>query len=90
MTMHPSIRYAPLADKITDARTAAQHIGDGTNLFISGFTSGYPKLIPRELVRRAEAGESNSRSTCSPAPPPASWWTASSPAPGWSTGGGPT
>mgnify|MGYP002664817236 FL=1 len=55
--MHPSIRYAPLADKITDARTAAEHIGDGTNLFISGFTSGYPKLIPRELVRRAETGE---------------------------------
>ena len=55
--MHPSIRYAPLADKITDARTAAQHIGDGTNLFISGFTSGYPKLIPLELVRRAETGE---------------------------------
>ena len=55
--MHPRIRYAPLADRITDARTAAEHIGDGTNLFISGFTSGYPKLIPRELVRRAEAGE---------------------------------
>ena len=54
---HPRIRYAPLADKITDDRTAAEHIGDGTNLFISGFTSGYPKLIPRELVRRAETGE---------------------------------
>ena len=55
--MHPRIRYAPMADRITDARTAAEHIGDGTNLFISGFTSGYPKLIPRELVRGAEAGE---------------------------------
>jgi hypothetical protein len=81
--MHPRIRYAPLADRITDARTAAEHIGDGTNLFISGFTSGYPKLIPREQA-------SNSRSTCSPAPPPANWWTASSPGPGWSAGGGPT
>ena len=51
--MHPRIRYAPLADKITDTRTAAEHIGDGANLFISG----YPKLIPRELVRRDETGE---------------------------------
>jgi acetyl-CoA hydrolase/succinyl-CoA:acetate CoA-transferase len=51
--MHPRFRCAPLADKITDARTEAQRIGAGTNLFISG----YPKLIPRELVRRAEVGE---------------------------------
>lgn len=55
--MQERIRFRPLLDKITDARTAAQHIHDGTNLFISGFTSGYPKLIPRELVRRAEEGE---------------------------------
>jgi acyl-CoA hydrolase len=51
------IRYAPLRDKVTDPATAARHIQDGTNLFISGFTAGYPKLIPRELVRRATAGE---------------------------------
>ncbi len=55
--MQERVRYRPLADKITDAETAARHITDGTNLFISGFTSGYPKLIPRELVRRAEGGE---------------------------------
>ncbi|KMY67523.1 acetyl-CoA hydrolase [Desulfocarbo indianensis] len=51
------IRYAPLKEKITDPAQAAAHIGDGTNLFISGFTAGYPKLIPRELVKRAKAGE---------------------------------
>ena len=51
------VRYKPLRDKITDPATAAGHIQDGTNLFISGFTAGYPKLIPRELVRRSENGE---------------------------------
>ncbi|MBU4277368.1 MAG: succinate CoA transferase [Proteobacteria bacterium] len=51
------IRYAPLRDKITSAAEAASHIKDGTSLFISGFTAGYPKLIPAELVKRAEAGE---------------------------------
>jgi len=51
------IRYAPLRDKITDPATAARYIKNGTNLFISGFTAGYPKLIPRELVRRAATGE---------------------------------
>ena len=51
------IRYNALKNKITDARTAAKHIHDGTNLYISGFTTGYPKLIPLELARRAKAGE---------------------------------
>ncbi len=51
------IRYAPLRDKVTDPETAARHIEDGTNLFISGFTAGYPKLIPRALVKRAKSGE---------------------------------
>ena len=55
--MNHRIRFAPLRDKITDPATAARVIGDGTNLFISGFTTGYPKQIPRELVRRAEQGE---------------------------------
>ena len=44
-------------DKITDAAEAVDHIQDGTNLFISGFTAGYPKLIPKQLVRRANEGE---------------------------------
>jgi len=46
-----------LRDKVTDPATATKHINDGTNLFISGFTAGYPKLIPLELARRAAAGE---------------------------------
>lgn len=55
--MKDRIRYASLRDKVTDPATAARHIQDGTNVFISGFTAGYPKLIPRELVRRAGTGE---------------------------------
>ena len=55
--MENRIHYPPLRSKITDAATAAQHIMDGTNLFISGFTAGYPKLIPKELVKRVVAGE---------------------------------
>lgn len=51
------IRYAPLRGKVTDAESAGSHIKDGMNLFISGFTAGYPKVIPRELARRAGAGE---------------------------------
>lgn len=51
------IRYAPLQDKVTGADEACRCIGNGTNLFISGFTAGYPKLIPQALVRRADAGE---------------------------------
>jgi len=33
--MEERIRYAALRDKITDAASAASHIGGGTNLFIS-------------------------------------------------------
>jgi acetyl-CoA hydrolase/succinyl-CoA:acetate CoA-transferase len=51
------IRFRPLLGKVTDPATAAATIQDGTNLFISGFTAGYPKLIPQELVRRAKGGE---------------------------------
>lgn len=50
------IRYKPLRQKITDVATAADHIQDGTNLFVSGFTAGYPKRIPLELARRAKEG----------------------------------
>ena len=46
-----------MKDKITDPSTAARIIESGHNLFISGFTAGYPKLIPQELVRRAGQGE---------------------------------
>jgi succinate CoA transferase len=51
------IRYKPLRDKLTDPIEAAAHIGDGTNLFISGFTAGYPMMIPRRLAERAQGGE---------------------------------
>jgi len=52
------IRYAPLRDKITDPATAAGLIKDGMNLYVSGFSpAGYPKMIPRELAKRAESGE---------------------------------
>jgi len=51
------IRYKSLLDKVTDPDTACRHIQNGTNVFISGFTAGYPKLIPQALVRRARAGE---------------------------------
>ncbi len=55
--MKKKVRCKPLQAKITDPATAAGFIQDGTNLFISGFTAGYPKLIPSALVRRAESGE---------------------------------
>jgi succinyl-CoA:acetate CoA-transferase len=51
------IRYKQLLDKITDPEAACEHIQNGTNVFISGFTAGYPKLIPQALVRRTEKGE---------------------------------
>ena len=51
------VRFKPLLDKITSPEDAASHVKDGDNLFISGFTAGYPKLIPKELVKRAESGE---------------------------------
>ncbi len=57
MTEENRIRYKPLIDKVTDPDTACQHIQNGTNVFVSGFTAGYPKLIPQALVRRAKAGE---------------------------------
>ncbi len=55
--MKDRIRFRPLQEKVTDPATASQHIQNGTNLFVSGFTAGYPKLIPQALVQRAAAGE---------------------------------
>ncbi|BBO85831.1 acetyl-CoA hydrolase [Desulfosarcina ovata subsp. sediminis] len=51
------IRLKHLLDKVTDPDTACRHIQNGTNVFISGFTAGYPKLIPQALVRRAKDGD---------------------------------
>jgi acyl-CoA hydrolase len=83
------IRFKPLMEKITDPDTACLHIQNGTNVFISGFTAGYPKLIPQALVRRAEAGE-RLKSIFSPAHPRGMRWTASWPGPIWSIGAVPT
>lgn len=52
--MSNRIRFKPLMDRVSDPDTACRHIQDGTNVFISGFTAGYPKMIPQALVRRAE------------------------------------
>ncbi len=55
--LNERIRYKALQDRVTDPIDAAKHIKDGTNLFISGFTAGYPKLVPLELARRSASGE---------------------------------
>jgi succinate CoA transferase len=51
------IRYESLQDRLTEPAAAARHIQDGMNLFISGFTAGYPKMIPQQLAERARGGE---------------------------------
>lgn len=52
------IRNEALRAKVTTAEAAAAYIKDGMTVGASGFTSiGYPKAIPAELAKRAEAGE---------------------------------
>jgi len=51
------IRCERLQDRLTEPEEAAAHIRDGMNLFISGFTAGYPKMIPQQLAERARQGE---------------------------------
>ena len=52
------IRNAAIREKITTAEIAASYIKDGMTVGASGFTAvGYPKAIPAELAKRAEAGE---------------------------------
>ncbi len=51
------IRCQRLQDRVTEPAKAAQYIQDGMNLFISGFTAGYPKMIPQQLAERARQGE---------------------------------
>ena len=52
------IRNAAIREKITTAEVAASYIKDGMTVGASGFTAvGYPKAIPAELAKRAEAGE---------------------------------
>ena len=52
--MEDRIRFKPLLEKVSDPDAACRCIQDGTNVFISGFTAGYPKLVPQALVRRAQ------------------------------------
>ncbi|NCB62120.1 MAG: acetyl-CoA hydrolase [Clostridia bacterium] len=52
------IRSEAIRSKVTTVEAAAAYIKDGMNVGASGFTAiGYPKAIPMELARRAEAGE---------------------------------
>ncbi|MQW76585.1 succinate CoA transferase [Nocardioides sp. dk4132] len=45
-----------LASKVTTAEAAAEHIGPGDSVGISGFTgAGYPKAVPKALASRIEA-----------------------------------
>ena len=52
------IRNEAIRAKVTTAEAAAAYIKDGMTVGASGFTSiGYPKAVPAELAKRAEAGE---------------------------------
>ena len=52
------IRNEAIRAKVTTAEAAAAYIKDGMTVGASGFTAiGYPKAIPAELAKRAEAGE---------------------------------
>ena len=52
------IRNEAIRAKVTSAEAAAAYIKDGMTVGASGFTAiGYPKAIPAELAKRAEAGE---------------------------------
>lgn len=58
MSAMERIRFTPLREKVMEPDQAAGVIRDGMNLMVSGFSpAGYPKLVPRELAKRAEAGE---------------------------------
>ena len=52
------IRNEALLKKVTTPEKAAAHIKNGMTVGFSGFTViGYPKVLPEELAKRAEAGE---------------------------------
>lgn len=52
------VKNPELRKKVTSGVQAAQLIQNGMTLAMGGYTSsGYPKLIARELVKRKEAGE---------------------------------
>ena len=52
------IRNEAIRAKVTTAEQAAAYIQDGMTVGASGFTAiGYPKAIPAQLAKRAQAGE---------------------------------
>jgi len=52
------IRNEAIRAKLTTPEIAASYIKDGMTVGVSGFTSiGYPKAVPAELAKRADAGE---------------------------------
>ena len=52
------IRHEAIRAKVTTAEQAAAYIQDGMTVGASGFTAiGYPKTIPAQLAKRAQAGE---------------------------------
>jgi succinyl-CoA:acetate CoA-transferase len=56
--MQNRVRNAGLRARITDAETAARLIQNRMTVAMGGYTSsGYPKVIASELVRRKQAGE---------------------------------
>ncbi|BEP30182.1 acetyl-CoA hydrolase/transferase family protein [Helicovermis profundi] len=58
MNFNKRIRNEFLKSKVMSARDASLFIKDGMTVASSGFTpSGYPKKVPLELAKRANAGE---------------------------------
>lgn len=52
------IRNEVIRAKVTTPEIAASYVKDGMTVGASGFTAvGYPKVIPGELAKRAQAGE---------------------------------
>ncbi len=52
------IRYQKLMDRVSSPEEAATIIKHGMTIAVSGYTpTGYPKVIPGELVKRAASGE---------------------------------
>lgn len=56
------IHYEPLRRKVMPAEAAAELIGPGENVGMSGFTgSGYPKVVPMALAARMQAASAAGR-----------------------------
>ena len=56
--MKGRIRSESLRSRVTTSQEAATFIKNGMNVAVGGFTpSGYPKVVPAELVKRKGAGD---------------------------------